>query len=190
MVRSGEPLKAIEGARVSLQAVPDGKPITLVTGPRGEFAFQSVAPGKYLIEAAAIGYGKMSAEIEVKSLETVEVEFEAAEEGLRLPELAVVERPNMPADFVRRSESGGGRYVGREEIARREGTTLGNLLRTFPGLRVDCRRSDRARHGSPCVLQLTRAPRNCPMAYWMDGSPADANVVMFQPTRELDGIEI
>jgi hypothetical protein len=189
-VKGGEPLRALEGARVTLQPLPEGQLLAVVTRARGEFAFHGILPGKYTIGAGAIGFAPMSAEIEVKAQETLEVDFEGAAEGVRLPELSVTETPNLPADFVRRSGDGGGRYLSRAEIERRESSTLGNLLRTFPGLRVDCRRADRARPGNPCQLQLARAPRNCPIAYWIDGMRADVGLVMVQPTRELDGIEI
>ncbi len=170
---------AIEGARVMLLDTP----FTVTTNRKGEFEFVSLVPGKYIIQASAVGYATLKAEVEVKPLETLDIQFETDPEGARLPELATTERPNLPAEFVRRSQSGGGRYLSRTDIERRAGITLGNLLRGFPGLRVDCRRY-------PCVIAQMRAPRNCPMAYWVDGAPADPGAVMVHPATELDGIEV
>jgi hypothetical protein len=168
----------LAGARVTLV----GTTLAVMTGSRGEFAFNGLVPGKYVIQASAIGYGTLSSEIEVKPKETLEVEFEAEPEGIRLPELTVAEAPNLPPEFVRRSESGGGRYFNRAQIEHRNAASIGDLLRTVPGLRVNCT-------VFPCRIALIRQ-RNCPMAYWLDGMPADAGMVLIQPPRDLDGVEI
>ena len=177
-VRAAERGPALAGARVALL----GTTLAVITSSRGEFSFNGLVPGKYIIQASAIGYGTLSSEIEVKAKETLEVEFEAEAEGVRLPELTVAEKPNLPAEFIRRSESGGGRYFSREAIERRNAASLGDLLRTVPGLRVSC-------SSYPCRVQLIRQ-RNCPMAYWMDGAPVDPATVLLQPPRDLDGVEI
>jgi len=178
-VRSAAQGPLLEGARVVLV----GTTLSAVTSRRGEFAFHGLTPGKYTVKASAIGYATLSTEVEVKPLETLEIEFQTDPESARLPDLTVAEKPNLPAEFVRRSESGGGRYISRADIERRPGITLGNLLRSFPGLRVDCRRY-------PCTIQQMRARRSCPMAYWIDGVPADPVLVMLQPASELDGVEV
>ena len=177
-VRTSESGPVIVGARVALL----GTTLAVITSSRGEFAFNGLVPGKYVIQASAIGYGTLTSEIEVKARETLEVQFEAEPEAIRLPELTVAEKPNLPAEFIRRSESGGGRYYNRDAIERRNAATLGDLLRTVPGLRVNC-------SVYPCRLQLVRQ-RNCPMAYWLDGAPVDPGTAMLQPPRDLDGVEI
>jgi len=179
VVRAAAKGPVLEGARVVLL----GTTLSVTTSKRGEFVFNGLVPGKYVIQASAIGYATLSSEIEVKGKETLQVEFEAEPEGVRLPDLTVAEKPNLPPEFVRRSESGGGRYMSRADIERRNASTLGDLLRTVPGLRVSC-------SSFPCRIQLVRASRNCPMAYWLDGTPADAGIVLLQPPRDLDGVEI
>lgn len=178
-VRAAEQGPVLEGARVSLL----GTAYSATTGHRGEFSFKDLPAGKYVIQASAIGYTTLSSEIEVKEKEILEVRFEALAEGVRLPELMVAEAPNLPPEFLRRSESGGGRYISRADIERRNASSLGDLLRGVPGLRVNCSRT-------PCRVQFTRETRNCPMAYWLDGIPTDAWSVLLQPARELDGVEI
>lgn len=169
----------IEGARVTLV----GTPFVVTTNSRGEFSFNGLTPGNYIIQASAIGYTTLSSPIEVKPLETLEVEFEADAQSFRLPDLEVAERPNLPADFLRRSEGGGGRYFHRAEIERRDPRTVGDLLRGVAGMRVDCR-------GPICRAVFARSPRNCQPAYFMDGIPVDATVVWLQPPRDLDGVEV
>ncbi len=179
VVRAASGGPVLEGARVTLL----GTTLSVSTSKRGEFVFNGLTPGKYVIQASAIGYSTLSSEIEVKAKETLEVQFETDPEGVRLPDLMVAEKPNLPPEFVRRSESGGGRYMSRVDIERRNAASLGDLLRTVPGLRVSC-------SSFPCRIQLVRASRNCPMAYWLDGTPTDAGSVLLQPPRDLDGVEV
>jgi hypothetical protein len=169
----------IEGARVVLV----GTTFLALTNRQGEFAFNGLTPGKYVIQASAIGFATLSSPIEVKSQETLLVEFESEAESVRLPELSVDERPNLPDEFVRRSTSGRGRYFSRKEIEQRHPQTVADLLRTVPGMRVDCR-------GPQCRVSLMRSPRTCPPAFWVDGVPADPLVVWMQPPMDLDGVEV
>ncbi|HJR33903.1 MAG TPA: carboxypeptidase-like regulatory domain-containing protein, partial [Gemmatimonadales bacterium] len=124
-VRSGEHGPGLEGARVLLI----GTELVVITNSKGEFAFHGITPGKYVIQASAIGFGTLTSPIDVKPLETVEVRFEADAESFRLPDLEVAERPNLPADFVRRSQEGRGRYFSRAEIEKRSPQTVADLLR-------------------------------------------------------------
>jgi hypothetical protein len=178
IVRAADRGTPIPGARVSLV----GTQHSYTTTTRGEFSFQGLAPGRYLIQATAIGFATLSSTVDVKARETLEIEFETEPEAARLPDLAVTERPEAPADFVRRSSEGGGRYIDRAAIERRNAGSLGDLLRTVPGLRVNCR-------PGRCRIELTRS-RNCALAYWVDGMPADAAAIMAHLPRELEGVEI
>jgi len=179
-VRSFTTGGAIEGARVELV----GTRHLTATSARGEFSLRSLAPGKYVIQASAIGFSRLSSEIEVRAGETLEIEFQAQVEAVQLPELAVAEAPRLPDEFVRRSHEGGGRYLSRAEIERRPGAlTVTELLRTFPGVRISCRRR-------PCYVDFTRSPRGCPPAFFLDGMQTEAAAVLMQPSREVDGIEV
>ena len=171
---------AIESARIELV----GTKFNTMTSRRGGFAFRDLAPGKYTIQASAIGYTKLRADLEVKDGETVEVEFQAQLESVQLPDVEVKEAPRLPGEFVRRSQEGGGRYLSRAEIERRPGAAMvSDLLRTFPGVRVNCRRY-------PCTFTFTRATRNCPPAFFLDGVETEIMALSLQPAREVDGIEV
>lgn len=172
--------EAIEAARIELI----GTKYNALTSRRGEFAFRDLAPGKYTIRASAIGYTALSAELEVKAAETVEVEFQAQLESVRLPDIEVKDAPRLPPEFTRRSQEGGGRYLSRAEIERRPGAAnVGDLLRTFPGVRVNCRTY-------PCTFSFTRSTRNCPPAFFLDGIQTESAALALQPAREVDGIEV
>src|SRR5687767_2644166 len=178
-VRNGEHGPGLEGARVILI----GTELVVTTNGKGEFAFHGITPGKYVIQASAIGYTTLTSPIDVKPLETVEVQFETESETFKLPDLEVEEKPNLPVDFVRRMQEGRGRYFTRADIEKRSPQTVGDLLRTVPGMRVDCR-------GIVCRAVLARATRGCQPTFWMDGIPADPALVWLQPPRDLDGVEV
>ncbi|HEV8355283.1 MAG TPA: TonB-dependent receptor [Gemmatimonadales bacterium] len=178
-VRAANGGPRLEGARVTLV----GTALAVTTSPTGEFAFRGLTPGKYVIQASAIGFATLSSPIEVKALETLLIHFETEPQSVRLPQLDVSERPNLPSEFLRRSQEGGGRYMSRATIERRNASNVAELLRTFPGVRVNCRRY-------PCSVDFTRSSRSCPPAFILDGMPVDAAGVMTQPPRDLDGIEV
>jgi hypothetical protein len=169
----------IEGSRVILV----GTLLVSTTNARGEFSFHGLVPGKYVIQASAIGYSTLSSPIEVKSLETLEIEFEVDAEAARLPDIEVSEKPNLPPDFLRRLERGDGHYFTREQIARRNPATTGDLLRSVPGVRVNCR-------PGRCIIQMARAVRNCYPTFWIDGQQVDMNIMWQVPPNDLDGIEV
>lgn len=179
VVVTGPKRSGIEGARIVLV----GTPFVVTTNARGEFSFNGITAGKYVIQASAIGYTTMTASIEVKSLEIIEVEFAPEAESVRLPDIEVAEKSNLPPDFLRRSQEGGGRYFHRAEIEKRNPPTVGDLLRTVAGLRVECR-------GPVCRAVFARSQRNCLPAFFMDGAPVDPSVVWLQPPRDLDGVEV
>ncbi|MGQ0702754.1 MAG: carboxypeptidase regulatory-like domain-containing protein [Gemmatimonadales bacterium] len=170
----------IEGARIELV----GTKHATMTSSKGEFSLRNLTPGKYVIQASAIGFTKLSAEVEIREGEILEVAFEAQVEAVRLPELAVSESPRLPPEFMRRSTEGGGRYMSRAQIERRPGAaTVADLLRQFPGVRLNCRRY-------PCTAEFTRTTRSCPPAFFLDGIQTESANIMMQPAREVDGIEV
>ena len=171
---------AIEAARIELV----GTKYNTMTSRNGGFTFRDLAPGKYTIQASAIGYARLRADLEIKGDEKVQVEFQAQLESVQLPDVEVREGPRLPGEFVRRSQEGGGRYLSRAEIERRPGAaSVSDLLRTFPGVRVNCRRY-------PCTFTFTRATRNCPPAFFLDGMETEMMALALQPAREVDGIEV
>ena len=160
-----------------------GTTLNVITNNKGEFALHGITPGKYVIQASAIGHSTLTSAIDIKALETLQVEFETEPDAARLPELMVEERPNLPPEFVRRKQEGRGRYYSRADIENRQPRTVADLLRTVPGMRLDCR-------GMVCRATMSRSPRGCQPSYWMDGIPADPAVVWLEPPRDLDGVEV
>lgn len=177
-VQVGVPL---EGARINLV----GTPHSATSDARGQFRFIDLDPGRYVIQASAIGYATMSSPLLLKESETLEVEFEANPEAVNLPELTVEERANHgPADWLRRKSEGRGRYITRQYIEDRRASTVPDALRMVPGLRIECRGSQ------ICVARMARAARGCSPAFFMDGIPTDPAVLWLTPVGEIEGIEV
>lgn len=173
--------RPLAGARISLI----GTRHSSTTDSRGLFHFLDLDPGRYVIQAAAIGYSTMSSPLLLKEQETLDVEFEAQIEAVSLPELTVEERANHgPVDWLRRKTDGRGRYITRQQIEERHTSTIPDALRMVAGVRIECRGS------LVCVVRMARAPRGCSPAYFMDGIPADPAVVWLTPVSEIEGIEV
>jgi hypothetical protein len=171
----------IEGARISLV----GTDRAAVTDNRGEFDFEDLEPGRYVIRAAAIGFAVLNSPLILKERETLDIQFEAESEGVRLPDLTVEERANHgPMDWIRRKSAGRGRYISRADIESRRAATVPDALRNLAGVRIECRTS------IVCVVRMARSPRNCGPGYFMDGIPADPAVVWLTPVQDIEGIEV
>jgi hypothetical protein len=155
------------------------------TNTAGLFTFPGLVPGRYVVRAAAIGYLVIVSPVDLKHRQTVDLEFITELEGVRLPELTVEERANHgPADWIRRRDEGRGRYVTRQDIEKRNPATLADAVRMVPGVRVECRT------GSICAIRLSRAPRGCNPAFFMDGIPSDPSIAYLTPVSDVEGVEI
>lgn len=181
VVMSTAPRRPIEGVRIRLV----GTERNAVSDSRGRFQFRDLDPGKYLIEAAAIGYTTMNSPLLLGERETLELEFLASAEALRLPDLAVEERAaeHGPRDWLRRKSEGRGRYITRKHLEERQVRYLPDALRMVAGVRVECR-------GSICRAQMLRAHRGCGPGYFIDGVPAHSSALWLTPVNEIEGIEV
>jgi hypothetical protein len=181
VILEGQRRTPIEGARISLV----GTERAATTDSRGEFEFDELEPGKYVIQAAAIGYSILNSPLILRERETLDIEFEAESEGVRLPDLTVEERANHgPMDWLRRKSEGRGRYITRADLEERRSATVPDALRMLAGVRIECRTS------TVCVVRMARSPRNCGPGYFMDGIPTDPAVVWLTPVQEIEGIEV
>jgi outer membrane receptor for ferrienterochelin and colicins len=181
IVVTGTPRRPIQGARIRLV----GTIHAVTTDASGIFAFADLDPGQYVIQAAAIGFTTMSSPLLLRERETLEVEFEALEEAVRLPELSVEEQANHgPADWIRRKSEGRGRYITRKAIEDRRAATIADALRIVPGVRIECRGA------VVCAVRMARSPRGCGPGYFMDGIPTDPAALWLTPVTQIEGIEV
>jgi len=179
-----ETRKPVVGAAVSLE----GTEIQVATDKKGKFRFPKVAAGEYLIRAEIEGYPAATSTIQLALGERVEVEFLVGADaaGEVLPEIEVTASENRispVATFNRRATEGNGRYITRADIERRKPANLMDLLRTVPGVRVVCPRTQHV-----CALRLRRA--TCGPAYYMDGMPTDPSALYLTLPSDVEGIEV
>ena len=179
----------IRGAKVFVTGLPD----TMVVDAAGRFVADSLVTGAHVIEVRAIGYGitRWTLELMAGRLE-VAIELEA-----RLPvldTLRVVGRWdfNDPADwrsaaaFELRRQRGRGQFVAQEILERGNARTLGEVLRTVPGVLVACRGVV-----GRCEVRLASGPRGpCVPSYYLDGAPASLATGPDFPLVRIRGIEV
>ncbi len=176
----------VSGAKVSL----DGTELALVTDVKGRFKFPKISAGQYIIRAEVEGFPVATSTLLLAKGDRLDIEFQVgATESVTLPELKVEADPTIVspvAEFNRRATSGNGRYLTREYIEKRRSANLMDLLRTVPGVRIECPRTDRV-----CRIRMARAPRTCVSpAYFLDGIPADPSVFYLTMPTDVEGIEI
>jgi hypothetical protein len=173
----------VPGARISL----DGTELSVTSDKKGKFKFPKVAAGRYVVRAEVDTFPPAITHLSVEDNDRMEVEFQVgAAVGQVLPELEVsTDAPEISpvAEFNRRAQEGHGRYFTRAEIERRQPNSLMDLLRTVPGARVVCPRTEHV-----CYLRLRRAA--CNPAYYIDGIPTDPSVLYLTVPQDVEGIEV
>lgn len=85
-------------------------------------------------------------------------------------------------EFERRRASGHGIFVTPEEIERKRPVTIGDIMRSVPGVTTAC---DRV---TGCYLRMVRAPRGCPAEVFVDG--VSATLVIQAETSATDVLAV
>jgi len=178
----------------------DGNPVAgariVLSNPRrsvttdsvGRFEFAGLRTGTYQVEATLIGFGPLTAVVQVSDGERKNIEFRTDSIGQLLPTIFVEgeEQPELIkvlTTFERRMSRGLGRFITRENILQRNPIRIMDMLRFLPGVRSDCR-------GFVCQLRLNHDPRNCPPAIFIDDQQTSILVLDNTPPNDIQGIEI
>src|SRR5205807_3380729 len=107
---------------------------------------------------------------------------------VQLPPVVVERRPGFAEqrvrEFERRRAAGRGYFMTEQEIAHANPRTLGDLFRSVPGVRMQCRGS------AGCRLRMARAARECSPDFVVDGFPATYSTSLDMPTVGIIGIEV
>jgi hypothetical protein len=129
----GQPLG---GVRVTVWSTSQ----EVVTGPDGSFALDALPIGSYMLEARALGFEptRIPLDILVDNDQVLDVSLNrlAALDTIRInaDRQKILGRDMM--EFEERRKSGFGRFIGPEDIERRQPLRLTDLLRTVPGVRI------------------------------------------------------
>jgi vitamin B12 transporter len=153
---------AVAGASVTIYARERNVVrLSTVTDGAGAYSFGRLAPGAYLVEAAAEGFARAAAR-EVTLARGARVALDFALEVAGVSEEVIVTAADSPqtADEVSKAVN----VVGRREMEERDEPTVADALRTLPGLRVQ-------QLGGPgsLVSVKTRGLRNQDTSVLIDG---------------------
>jgi len=125
---------ALPGALVTLYA-RERKELRLstTTDQGGAYRFERLAPGAYLVEAAAEGFAPAAArEVEVGRGGAAALDLRLEVAGLSAEVVVTASDAPQTVDEVSKAVT----VVGRQEIEARDEATVSDALRTVPGLRV------------------------------------------------------
>ena len=174
----------VSGATVNLI----GTRLRTATDSAGRFSQSSLGAGTYILEVRAIGYGVTSWVLRLADGETVDYVFEIEPLGVDL-EPIVVEGPpgyfqRRMLEFEERRRAGRGVFITRDQIAASHATTMVDLLRGIPGVRLNCR-------SGVCTAQMTRTAHGVCAADWVvDGMPATVSSTPHLPVVGIVAVEI
>lgn len=123
---------AVPGAAVTLYARASNARATTVSDANGDYRFERVAAGDYVIEVSANGFGETSRAIRVdrESPVTVNMNLDAA--GPSETVLVTAAGTAQTVDEVSKAVT----VVSSQEIDRRDENSISDALRTVPGLRI------------------------------------------------------
>ena len=164
----------VSAALVSLLSETDEVLGTVEGDEEGNFRFEGLSPGSFLLRVERLGYETMTTPpVTVEERFTVVVELRVAVDAIPLEPLVVRQRSRtrrldpLIQEFYERRETGFGHFIEREEIEERHASRLSDLLRGVPGVRrSSCRLSiwldgmlvRPSRGGNPRVLDDVASP--------------------------------
>jgi vitamin B12 transporter len=123
---------AVAGATVTLYARATNVRATTATDAQGEFRFDRLPEGDYVIEATSAGFGGFSRVFRVERGASGRLDFTLEIAGVSETVLITAAGTPQTVDEVSKAVS----VVTSEEIDRRDEYSLAEALRTVPGLRV------------------------------------------------------
>ncbi|HEY6809448.1 MAG TPA: carboxypeptidase regulatory-like domain-containing protein [Gemmatimonadales bacterium] len=172
----------LSGARVALTKTPTPR----VTAADGRFAFDSLAPGTYLLAIHAIGYQAAARVVRLNAGDSLDQEVDVAPTVVALDPMVVQGRAGFEerrrAEFEERRQGGRGHFITAADIVAANATNLGDLLRNVPGVQLVCRNEG-------CQVRMSRSP-TCPVEFFVDGLPATFATNVHLPVVGITGIEI
>jgi Carboxypeptidase regulatory-like domain len=175
----------VGGASIALVGTRFG----VTSDSTGQFSQRDLSAGIYVVQVHAIGYTTASWVLRVAPGDAVSRVLELERLPVQLPPVVVERRPGFAEqrvrEFERRRAAGRGYFMTEQEIAHANPRTLGDLFRSVPGVRMQCRGS-----AAGCRLRMARAPRECSPDFVVDGFPATYSTSLDMPTIGIIGIEV
>ena len=161
-----------------------------LTNQRGRFRLAGLPPGDVTIEFRPANRAPLTYPLTLQPGKTTNLAVTVDTRTVALPEV-VVEGADRPAakmdEFFRHKNSGrGGYFITRNDIERKQPRVMSDMLRSVPGLRVDC-------SFGTCQVQTFEEARRiaggCPIQYFLDGTPFSGDIDELTPDQ-VEGIEV
>jgi hypothetical protein len=172
----------LSGARVALTKTPTPR----ITSSDGRFAFDSLAPGTYLLAIHAVGYQASARVVRLNAGDSLDQEVDVTPAVVILDPVEVRGRAGFEerrrVEFEERRQGGRGHFITAADIVAANATNLGDLLRNVPGVQLVCRNEG-------CQVRMSRSP-TCPVEFFVDGLPATFATNVHLPVVGITGIEI
>mgnify|MGYP006280813473 CR=1 FL=1 len=184
--------KAVEGAEVRLTEDAG----TRVTDGRGHFEFERVAGGLVPLSVSHLGRAPVEDSVRIIPGTTVELAIRLAVEPVELDPMIVVATLRDPylveMGFFKRREMGYNvRQITRQLIEERDPRSLGDLLVSVPGVRVDFGGPGGIRVRMGRVIRLDASGEaGCVPAVYLDDVPVDVGWLQDIPPDRVAGMEI
>lgn len=184
--------KALEGAEVSLQGVPDFR----ITDSNGRFEFASAPSGLRTVSVTILGRAPFSDTVEVAATQTVEMEIRLAVQPVEVDPMVVTATPRNGyledmGYYHRRDQGYSGQFVGREAIVERDPRTLGDLLSVVPGVRVQFGSAGGFEVRLRRAIQISQSGGvGCIPAVYLDDVPVDVGWLQNIPPDRVEGMEV
>jgi hypothetical protein len=176
--------KPVDGVTVSV--VGSGR--HTLTDARGSYQIAGLIPGRAAVAARRLGFFADTTELRLREdfEERLDIRLQSAAEPL--PSIAVTGRreayDSRLAGFHARRKTHVGHFVTRERIDRANSTTLSDILREIPGVKIGPQRNEGR------AIRLRGA--TCPPLVFIDGVPATAAEfdVDIVDLNSVEGIEV
>jgi hypothetical protein len=159
----------VPDAEITVRRLSGEVVATGVTNDRGVFRLATPTPGRYLLSAETLGYGRLEGEaVDVSLGQLTVLEIQMAAEAVALDPLVVTAEPrsfHLEVDgFYRRMETGLGKFMTPEVFEQRKPRMASDLLFGIPGVNVA--EPTRGNGGRAVYFQRTSSAGVCwPMIY-------------------------
>ena len=180
--------KPVPGAEVAIAA----RRLEARTTDEGRFFFTRMYAGVVDVSVRRIGYEptKVRARLLDGNVAAVEVILIARPAELEQVDVSAVSRQRLGIEgFNKRREQGLGTYVTRDDIEKRNTTSVSAILRTVPGIRFISIRGNGSAQGVRFNGTSIRQ-RDCAPMIWIDGQAAPGLEVDDVILPDIEGIEL
>ena len=173
---------ASDGARAHVSVTTADAASRLVRADSGvkEISLGALPAGRYRVETRAIGYVPDTSFVEVHDGRDANLSVNLKHSVVLDPVKVAGVGSGHLEPFEKRRGQGKGTFLTRDDIEKTRRNSIGEVLRSVRGLRVDCANS--------CRVLMVRSTA-CEPRYFINGFPTDAGILL-TPVLDVAGIEI